>query len=309
MTGVEHRCDDDDADLSIAVIIPVRDRCQQVQQAVQSVLAQSRPPTQVIVVDDGSSDGSGELVSRNFPQVEVIRCSPGGVSHARNLGIAKATTAWVALLDSDDVWHVNKLQRQAEAIRADSGIRVVHCDEVWIRDGVRVNPMRKHAKRGGFIYRHCLPLCCMSPSAILIHTSVFEKVGCFDEAMVACEDYDLWLRIAARYPVHYVDEMLLTRYAGHADQLSATVPAQDRFRLMALDKMLTDEVLNDEDWIATLSCFASKVEIYANGAHRRGRIDEAKGWRDRLATLWQDPRALADRHGAANSASTASSSK
>lgn len=272
---------------SIAVIIPVRDRRLLIERALRSVLNQSYQPAQIIVVDDGSTDGSGEVVSQLFPQIDIIFSAAKGVSHARNLGLDRARADWIALLDSDDVWHSNKLQRQMERISHEPAARVVHCDEIWIRDGVRVNPMRKHAKPGGSIYRKCLPLCCMSPSATMIHASVFADVGGFDESMPACEDYDLWLRIAARYRVHYVDEKLLTRYGGHADQLSATVPAQDQYRLRALDKMLSGDVLDDDDWNATLECFAGKVKIYANGAQKRGRINEASDWRRRLRKYQQ----------------------
>jgi len=277
---------------AVNVIIPVRDRRELVCRAVQSVLDQTVKADDILVIDDGSTDGSGDVVEQNFPGVRVIRSAPQGVSHARNLAIDDrrgdgATEAdWFAFLDSDDQWHSQKLERQLGLVRQRPDARVVHCDEVWIRDGRRVNPMRKHAKPGGDIYRHCLPRCCMSPSATMIHRDVFESVGLFDESMPACEDYDLWLRIAARYPVHFIDEKLLTRYAGHDDQLSRRVPAQDRYRLRALEKMLDSDCLSADDWQATLNTFATKVEIYTGGAAKRGRHEEAEHWR-RRASLYR----------------------
>jgi len=278
---------------SVDVVIPVRDRRQLIGRAVQSVLDQTMAAARVLVVDDGSTDGSADFVERKFPEVEVIRSVHRGVSHARNLAIrdrgndrAKPSD-WVAFLDSDDQWHARKLERQLTVARQQSNARVIHCDEIWIRNGRRVNPKSKHVKPGGYIYRHCLPLCCMSPSATMIHSIVFDQVGLFDESMPACEDYDLWLRIAARFPVHFIDEKLLTRYAGHADQLSHTVEAQDRYRLRALEKMLDSNSLGDADWHATLETFAKKVAVYTGGAVKRGRHEEAERWRRRCRDYQQ----------------------
>lgn len=267
---------------SVAVIIPVRNRRKLLQRALQSVIDQHYSASEIIVVDDGSDDQSGASAKQAFPQIELLVDSPQGVSHARNLGIERARSTWIALLDSDDMWHPDKLERQMALIEQQGSARVVHCDEIWMRNNRRVNPKRKHAKPQGNIYKQCLPLCCMSPSATLIHHSVFDDIGLFDESMPACEDYDLWLRIASQYPVFFVNEKLLTRFAGHTDQLSACVPAQDRYRLRSLEKMLSGAGLAVDDWMATLAMFATKVAIFANGAQKRGRVDEACHWRQRL---------------------------
>ncbi len=99
-------------------------------------------------------------------------------------------------------------------------MRVCHTDEIWIRNGRRVNARKKHGKKGGWIFQHCLPLCAMSPSSIMIHRDVFTALGGFDERLPACEDYDLWLRITARYPVLFTRQPLIEKYGGHDDQLS-----------------------------------------------------------------------------------------
>ena len=173
----------------------------------------------------------------------------------------------------------DKLERQMEALEAHPDLRVCHTDEIWIRHHRRVNPKRRHAKYGGWIFPYCLPLCAMSPSSVLVHRSVFEDVGTFDEELPACEDYDLWLRICCRYPVLYVDERLVIKYGGHSDQLSRTVWGLDRFRIQALEKILLSDCLGPEDRRAALAMLLEKIDIYAAGAEKRDRLDEAELYR------------------------------
>ena len=193
-----------------------------------------------------------------------------GVSSARNTGIRAASGDWIALLDSDDRWQADKLALQCRHLAEQPSYRIVHCDEIWIRNGVRVNPMKKHAKRGGHIFRHCLPLCAISPSAVLIHRSVFDAVGLFDEQLPACEDYDLWLRICARYPVLFTDEALVIKTGGHADQLSRRYWGMDRFRIHALDNILSSTALAPGDYTAARNTLLDKLAIVIKGALKHG---------------------------------------
>ena len=119
--------------------------------------------------------------------------------------------------------------------------------------------MHKHAKAGGWIYTHCLPLCAISPSAVLIHRSIFDCVGLFNEQLPACEDYDLWLRICARFPVHFIPEPLIIKYGGHDDQLSRRYWGMDRFRIQALEDILASGVLTEEHRQATLYYSAAQT--------------------------------------------------
>lgn len=251
----------------ISLIIPTHDRAHILPRALDSALAQTRPADEIIVIDNGSTDGTAELIHARYPQVRYVHQANRGVSAARNHGIRAASGDWIALLDSDDAWQPRKLERQLATLPQDA--RIAHCDEIWIRNGARVNPMRKHAKKGGRIYRHCLSLCAISPSAVLIRREVFEQVGLFDESLPACEDYDLWLRITVRWPVHYLDEPLVIKHGGHADQLSRRHPAMDRFRVRALEKMLVDNVLNEADRQATLATLVDKLAILEQGARKR----------------------------------------
>ena len=245
-------------------------------------MAQTRRPAEVIVVDDGSTDGTAELVEERFPDALLQRQENLGVSAARNRGIEASTGEWIALLDSDDEWRPEKLDRQLAALRDHPELRICHTDEIWIRNGRRVNPRQIHAKHGGWIFEQCLPLCAMSPSSILIHRGVFDDVGLFDETMPACEDYDLWLRMCSRYPVLYVDEPLVVKYGGHEDQLSSRIWGLDRFRIQALEKILREDHLSRDDQAAALAMLLEKIQIYLAGVRKRGRAKEAAEYEARL---------------------------
>ncbi len=179
---------------TISVIIPTYNRAHTLSRALDSVLAQTHPADEVIVIDDGSTDSTVELLQNSYPNVTLIQQQNRGVSAARNSGIRASHSEWVALLDSDDEWLPDKLNKQLALVSQQPEYKIIHSDEIWIRYGVRVNQMKKHIKKGGWIFQDCLPLCAISPSAVMIHRSVFDDVGLFDESLPACEDYDLWLR-------------------------------------------------------------------------------------------------------------------
>lgn len=235
-------------------------------------------------MDDGSTDNTADLIQTSYPEIIYLPQPNSGVSAARNRGIREASGEWLAFLDSDDEWLPDKLQRQMEAVTAEPETVLCHTDEIWIRNGRRVNPMKKHTKSGGWIFQKCLPLCCISPSSVVIHNAVFEDVGMFDESLPACEDYDLWLRVTARYPVHYLDEKLTVKYGGHDDQLSREYWGMDRYRIRALEKILDEDILSGDDRGAAESMLALKVRIYVEGAKKRGKFDEAESYEERWTT-------------------------
>lgn len=256
--------------MDISVIIPSWNRARALARALRSVSAQTLAVGEVLVIDDGSADETPWMLRSWFPAVRRIRQPNRGVSRARNEGIRVARGEWLAFLDSDDVWHPRKLQRQAEALAAHPSHLICHTDEIWIRRGRRVNPMKKHAKHGGWIFPHCLPRCVISPSSVLIHRHLFTEVGLFDEHLPACEDYDLWLRICARHPVLYCPEPLITKYGGHEDQLSARYWGMDRFRIQALEHLIAGGTLDAGQLAAALEVLLHKMRIVVEGARRRG---------------------------------------
>ncbi len=266
----------------VSVVIPTFERRATLPRALDSVICQTRAADEIIVVDDGSTDGTAEMLAGDYADVRCLRQPQRGVSAARNAGIQTARGEWIAFLDSDDAWHPSKLERQLAALAAHPEERVCHTDEIWIRNGVRVNPKRKHAKRGGMMFEACLPLCCISPSSVMIHRTVLEAVGAFDEDLPACEDYDLWLRICSRFRVLFVDEHLVIKHGGHDDQLSRAHFGMDRFRIAALEKILHSDVLDAEQATAARAMLAEKVRVYANGARKRSKLEEAARYERKL---------------------------
>ena len=270
--------------MKLSVIIPTYNRVDLLPRAIESVLAQQLPhdleSLQVIVVDDGSTDNTPAMMASRFPDVSYIEQPNSGVSAARNRGLREANGEWIALLDSDDEWLPKKLLRQFE-ILAESQLLVCHTQEIWLRNGKRVNQMDKHHKQGGWIFEHCLPICAMSPSSIIIHNSVFKAVGDFDEALPACEDYDLWLRITASYAVAYVEQACINKYGGHEDQLSHQHWGMDRFRVLALQQILQSDLSPSMRNAATIMLI-KKLNILLIGAIKHGNTELIKDCEARL---------------------------
>jgi glycosyltransferase involved in cell wall biosynthesis len=265
--------------VNISVIIPTFNRAGSLGRALDSVLKQTRAPQEIIVVDDGSTDSTRELVADHPAQPRYLFQANRGVSSARNLGIRSASGEWLAFLDSDDEWLPGKLAAQIQTLERQPDCKICHTEEIWIRNGKRVNAMNKHAKSGGHIFQRCLPLCVISPSAAMIHRSLLDEVGLFDETLPACEDYDLWLRICAGHAVAFVSEPQIIKHGGHADQLSRRHWGMDRFRIQALEKLLENGQLSQEDRSAAILTLIQKADILANGAEKRGKMEDAEMYR------------------------------
>jgi len=260
--------------LKISIIIPTFNRIELLLKALNSVMMQTYPPLEVIVIDDGSTDDTKSILQDHYPNIKYHYQKNQGVSSARNSGLKIAAGDWIALLDSDDQWLPEKLEKQKQALCHHPDFKVCHTEEIWIRNGVRVNPMKKHAKKGGNIFQHCLPLCAISPSSVIIHRSVFEDVGNFDETFPACEDYEMWLRMTVKYPVMFIKEPLIIKYGGHQDQLSQKYWGMDRFRIRALEKILCQNTLSRENHQAAREMLVKKAKIYLAGAKKRGKLLE-----------------------------------
>ncbi len=254
--------------MQISVIIPSFNRIQTLIRAIESVLEQRSVVDEIIVVDDGSKDNTAALISQHYPNIKLIRQANQGVSAARNAGIRIASFEWIALLDSDDSWLPEKISMIRQAQLQNPEYHLFHSDEIWIRNGVRVNPMKKHGKNGGWIFESCLPLCAISPSAVVLRRSLLHTTGYFDESLPACEDYDLWLRICHAFPVHYIDRPLIIKYGGHADQLSRRYWGMDRFRIRSLVRLLQQHNLRQNYRFAVLSTLVAKLEVLLKGAEK-----------------------------------------
>jgi len=259
----------------VSVIIPTFNRSAMLVEAVASVLSQSERDFELLIIDDGSTDDT-RAQCENFGQaLRYFRQDHRGVSAARNFGVQRAQGKLIAFLDSDDLWQKHKLRLQVKWMNTHPDILLCHTNEIWIRRGRRVNQKKIHQKAGGWIYPLCLPRCIISPSSVLMRKELFEQVGLFDEALPICEDYDLWLRIAARFEVGFIDAPLIVKRGGHADQLSHSDWGSDRYRVIALQKMLRTTALS-QDWRAlTQAVLREKCRILAVGCRKHGKLEEA----------------------------------
>lgn len=267
---------------NISVIVPTFNRSHCLPRAINSILSQTDPVAEIIIVDDGSNDKTYEVLIENGMvngsglgvPIQYFYQDNKGVSAARNLGITKANNEYIALLDSDDAWLENKVEKQLLALREQNWKhRISHTEEVWIRNGQRINPKKKHQKSGGYIFERCLPLCCISPSSVLLHRTLFEDYGFFDETLPACEDYDLWLRLCAFEEVLFLDEPLTIKYGGHEDQLSRAFWGMDRFRVYALEKLINSNNLSTKQSSQVLDILISKIDILLLGAEKRKKTE------------------------------------
>ncbi|MDA9558529.1 glycosyltransferase [Alphaproteobacteria bacterium] len=207
--------------INVSVIIPTYNRVNFLSACIESVLKQSLPVDEIILVDNNSTDGTVNYVRDNFSKVKVLIEKKRGVSSARNLGIINSKNNWIAFLDSDDEWMKDKIKKQVELIKKlNHRISFVHTNEKWVRNEIHLNQKKKHAKKGGYIFQDCLDICKISPSSTLIKKSLFQQYGLFNTKFKVCEDYELWLRFTSKIEIGYIDEALIKKKGGHSDQLS-----------------------------------------------------------------------------------------
>jgi glycosyltransferase involved in cell wall biosynthesis len=259
----------------VSVIIPAYNRGWIIKEAIDSVLAQTFNEYELIVVDDGSEDNTAEILSNYSNKIQIIRQANHGVSAARNRGIISSSGRFIALLDSDDLWLPEKLNKQVSFFRNHPNAMICQTQEIWIRNGKRVNSCKHHKKLSGMIFEPSLNLCLVSPSAVMFKRELIDMVGLFDENLPACEDYDLWLRVSLGFPIYLIDEALIIKRGGHEDQLSRN-PMQDKYRIEALKKVLNQDLLTREYRSAVVAKLKEKCMIYATGCQKRGRYQEAE---------------------------------
>lgn len=258
----------------VSVVIPTFNRGWILAEAIDSVLSQTYAPFELIVVDDGSDDDTAAVLAGFEGRITVIRQENRGVSAARNAGAAASTGRYLAFLDSDDLWLPEKLAVQVDYLDCRPDAMICQTEEIWIRNGKRVHPKRRHRKPSGWIFEASLALCLVSPSAVMMRRGLFERYGGFDESLPACEDYDLWLRIGSRWPIYRIDRQLVVKRGGHADQLSRQ-SGLDRYRVRSLAHLLKSDALTPLQQQAAAAALVQKASVYAAGCRKRGRVVEA----------------------------------
>ncbi len=270
-------------DQRISVIIPTWNRVRLLERAIGSVLAQTRPCDELIVVDDGSTDGTADLVrgmaAASGGGIRYIFQENRGAAAARNRGIDAATGDLLCFLDSDDWWDPAKLEIQARAMQEHPGLLVSHTREIWFRRGRRVNQKKKHDPPGGEIFDRCLAMCVVGMSTVMVRAGFFRVHGLFDESLVCCEDYDLWLRAAVYEEFLLVPHPLTFKDGGRPDQLSSRHRmGMDIFRIRSICNLLERVSLTAGQRRLALAELERKCTIYGRGCIRHGRREEGEAY-------------------------------
>ncbi len=259
----------------ISVIIPSYNRGWAIKEAIDSVFAQRFDNFELIVVNDGSTDNTVEELSSFRNKIKLIEQNNCGVSAARNKGILCSAGNYIAFLDSDDLWLPGKLEAQFEFFNKNPGALICQTEEIWVRNGKRINPGKRHKKVSGFFFEKSLELCMVSPSAVMIKKNLFNMVGLFNETLPACEDYDMWLRINCTYPIYLIDTPFVVKRGGHIDQLSR-IHSLDKYRIRSITNLINSNMLTWDQQKAAIKILKEKCRVYAKGCRKRGRMNEAE---------------------------------
>lgn len=254
----------------VSVIITNFNRDEELQKAVRSVLEQKEVSTELIIVDDASTNPPVELYARLAQAGHKLLFSKSrqGPGPCRNWGASLAEGRYIALLDSDDYWLPTKLSLQLQSLKT-SKMRIGQVEEVWILNGTRINPPKVHRWEAGDLFQRSLKAVCISPSSVMLEKRLYQEHEGFDKEFFVCEDYELWLRITAKEKVDLVSQALTIKFGGHKDQLSRALPAMDRFRLLAMAKGLNSQAFVNRYPLVQNEIYR-KAEIVAKGALKRG---------------------------------------
>lgn len=266
--------------MTISVIIPTYNRKEMVLNAIKSVLEQSSKPNEIIVVDDGSTDSTEDL----FPIEGVIYHKiehSGFPGKVRNTGASLSTSEYLAFLDSDDIWFKDKLQKQLEYFMSNSKCQILHTKERWIMNGKLISQKKRKHNTSGNIFKDSLQGCIMGPSTILMEKKLYLEYGGFSETIEVGEDYDLWLRICNSVDIDYIDDELITKFAGHGDQLSFKYGYIEPFKVDVLENLIKSGILSEENLSLALESLKVKYEIIINGCTKRKNIDAVHMYNNR----------------------------
>ena len=268
------------SDVPLSVIIPTYNRAEMLERALVSITNQSVLPQELIIIDDGSTDSTENLVHRfetGAINLKYHRQLNQGPAAARNRGVELATNDIISFLDSDDHWHKRKIDIQFSELKKNPNYRISHTREKWLRRGKHLNQKKIHRPPAGVIFDSCLKLCCVGMSTVMMYRSLFDDYGFFDENLRCCEDYDLWLRVAQQEPFLLIDHPLTIKEGGRDDQVSSIYRiGMDKYRIYALSKLIKSESLSKEQLMLVRKTLQEKCMIYGNGCIKHGKIAEGK---------------------------------
>ncbi len=202
----------------VSVIIPVHNRAEFLTEAVNSVLNQTWTDFEIIVVDDGSTDGTRDAAMLYGDRIRYFYKDHEGPSKARNFGALKACGNFLAFLDSDDTWEPNKLEVQMRFLQSHSDVRLVSCGSYALGSS-RKRKVALKGDRVGDLFLDLYQRSFINTSGVVLNRDCFFQVGPFDETIQTAEDYDLWLSVARHFPIAHLDAPLVG-IRKHPEELS-----------------------------------------------------------------------------------------
>ena len=275
---------------SVSVIIPSFNCAAFLPAAIESVLAQSYGSLEIIVVDDGSTDDTQAAVAPYLDRIHFVRQENRGLPGARNTGIRAARAEFIALLDADDVWLPQKLAHQMPRF-TEREICLVYSDfAVRYADGRYQSSylVNRPLASEGSIFAHYIQSRFLFPSTMVFRRACLEACGLFDEEMLACEDIELFARMALRWKVGWVNEPLMVRYEG-SHNITANSDKLSRYTILALRKILAKEKsIPDADCQVVYRELAQQYAWRGSVSLTEAKMAEAR--RCFLMAVWYQPR-------------------
>jgi glycosyltransferase involved in cell wall biosynthesis len=243
---------------TISVVIPTHNYGRFLSEAITSALGQTCTPSEILVVDDGSTDETADIVKAFGERITYLRQEKAGVCAARNFGVANSTGDYIAFLDADDIWEPEKLEKQIEKFEADADVGLVHCGMREF-DSETGETMQFHLDggEGWLAEKHLLfekPIINASGSSIMVSRRAFEKVGGFDTRLRNGEDWEFCYQIAREFKVGFVAQPLV-QYRNHGVNATKNISEMERSSLIAWRK-----IFNTDD----LAILAIKRRSYGN---------------------------------------------
>jgi glycosyltransferase involved in cell wall biosynthesis len=227
---------------TISVVIPTYNYARYLPEAIDSALAQTYAPLEVVVVDDGSTDETPEVLAAYGAKIRAVRQSNQGVAAARNTGVAAARGEYIALLDSDDLWLPRKLELQIARFESEPALGIVHCGAETFEGEKTLDTLVDGME--GWVGQDLLRLDRMvipvPGSGIVVPKRIIDQAGGFDVRLPPSDDWDLCYRIAARYPVGFVPEVLV-RYRMHGGGIHLNIPKMENAMLLSLGKAFASD--------------------------------------------------------------------
>lgn len=270
----------------VSVILPTYNRSTFISQAIHSVLAQGDQLGELIIIDDGSTDDTTTLITKRFNRDDIVyrKTTNRGPASARNLGVEMARYPYLAFIDSDDRWQPGKITKQMLAMHENPRFDISHTDEIWYRLGQHLNKKSIHKPRHGYIFPHCLQLCAVGMSTVIMKKELFLQSGGFDESLPCCEDYDLWLRLSWQHDFLLVPQALTIKEGGRPDQLSWQYRVgMDKYRIQALENLIENYPLAELQLKQTIEELKRKCLIYGNGCIKHGKEEQGRQYLGKAA--------------------------